>query len=562
MSFLKKSGPVAGGQFSFRTVFLAVAVLGFGLGRVVAKELPPLPAVEVFEQGKLKAAVRGTNVVLRSMSLPQVLARATEVSPDLKTAKLEIDRMTGQLNGVRMKYYPEFVLKSEFPRRQRFYEKRDGVMYLDRSDSDPVFGVQMQEHLPSNTDINAAYSTDTTIRGIRGEELSIEFSQELLRKDPIWKEHSVFTKLLWLEREAAAAVDREFHYQIKSAYYAVVEATLLLANAEERYKQDKLYAEESEKKFTAGIIAEYMVLDYRRDYEQSQSRLVVRRSALDRARNELLYLLQLPFDSTVRFLEVSEPGVDLRQIDRVRMIDARMRSELRIAQLRFNLFSNAENLSYLKNSLLPSVRLRAGGDWFNSHDKAGTTADIESRELSAGVLVTFPLFRDTFTKANNITLEKIDREINEITLTDRFRELVRDVRNDLTAVADLCERHEIAERIHKISNRDYELARLRFEVGNVGSWDMIRSKNEYFGALDDLITLRYALLRRLAAMERDYPAFEIPKVNPKKAAVRKAETKADLKAKKAESLKAAPPKIRPAKTALATNAPPQVEPKK
>jgi len=450
----RKSAGRGGGQFYARAVFSFVLALSFGLLAVDAREreLPPLPAVVDFES----AEQMDTNAVSRPMNLAEVLVRATEVSPDLKTARLEIDRMAGRLNGVRMKYYPEFVLKSEFPRRQRFYEKRNDVMYLDRSDSDPVFGVQMQEHLPSNTDINAAYSTDTTIRGIRGEELSIEFSQELLRKDPIWKEHSVYTKLLWLEREAAAAVDREFHYQIKSAYYAVVEATLLLANADERYKQDKLYAEESEKKFTAGIIAEYMVLDYRRDYEQSQSRLVVRRSALDRARNELLYLLQLPFDSMVRFLEVSEPGVDLQQIDRVQMIDARMRSELRIAQLRFNLFSNEENLSYLKNSLLPSIKLRAGGDWFNSHDKAGVAADIESRELSAGVLVTFPLFRDTFTKANNIALEKIDREINEITLTDRFRELVRDVRNDLTAVADpasgIAQAHTSSSRINRITS--------------------------------------------------------------------------------------------------------------
>ena len=187
------------------------------------------------------------------------------------------------------------------------------------------------------------------------------------------------------------------------------------------------------------------------------------------------------------------------------MIDARLRSELRIAQLRFSLFSNDENLRYLKNSLLPSVRLRAGADWFNSRDNTGSTADFESRELSAGVLFTFPLFRNSFQKANSIEMEKLGREINEITLTDRFRELVVNVRDDLSAINELRERHKIAQRIEKISTRDYELAKLRFDVGNVGSWDMIRSKNEYFGSLDDLISLRYSLLRKLAALERDYP---------------------------------------------------------
>jgi outer membrane protein TolC len=396
---------------------------------------------------------------------------------------------------------------AEAPQKVEYYEKRKTAVptTFKESNTDPALGVTLQEHLPSNTDINGSYSSSTTVRGIQGEDLSIEFSQELLRKDPIWKEKTIASKALWLERAAAAAIDREFQYQVKAAYYTVVEARLGLDNAFERYKQDRLYAQESEKKYQAGIIAEYMVLDYRRDYEQSQSRLVVRRSALEHARNQLFYLLQMPFDSEVVFKDLPEPGLDPQLCDSRRMIDARMRSELRIAQLRFSLFSNDENLRYLKNSLLPSVRLRAGADWFNSHDNSGAVADFESRELSAGVLFTFPLFRDKFTKRSNIALEKIDQETNEITLTDRFRELVVNVRDDLTTVNDLRERHKIAQRIQDISARDYKLAKLCFEVGNVGSWDMIRSKNEYFGSLDDLISLRHSLLRRLAALERDYP---------------------------------------------------------
>lgn len=483
-------------------IILSALVLGFLLSSSVrARDLAPLPEVGDFTSGT------NAGPAVRRLKLDQVLARAAEVSPDLKAAKLEVKRMMDRLDAVYIKYYPEFNLVAEAPRKVEYYEKRKTATpsIFEHSSTDPVLGVTLQEHLPSNTDIDAAYLKNTTVRGVQGDGLSLEFSQELLRKDPIWKEKSLASKALWLEQQAAAAIGREFQYQVKVAYYAAAEARLTLDNAYDRYKQDRLYAQESEKKYKAGIIAEYMVLDYRRDFEQSQARLVVRKGTLDRARNQLLYLLQMPFDSTVAFQDLPDPAADPLLCDRRRMIDARLRSELRIAQLRFSLFSNEENLRYLKNSLLPSVRLRAGADWFSSHDNSGTVADFESRELSAGVRLTYPLFRDTFQKANSIELEKIGKEINELTLTDRFRELVVNVRDDLATVSELRERHEIAQRIQNISARDYELAKLRFEVGNVGSWDMIRSKNEYFGSLDDLISLRYSLLRRLAALERDYP---------------------------------------------------------
>jgi outer membrane protein TolC len=437
----------------------------------------------------------------------QVLARAVLVSPELQIAKLEVERMIRRLAGVRMKYFPEFNIVTEMPRLLDYEEERKAKKPTDfrNRTENPGVSVEFDQHLPSNTDVGAYYDRDISDRGVVNENIGIEFSQELLRKDPVGRERDIAVQRVWLEEQAEAAIQREFVYRVKSAYFNAVEAGLTRDNAVVRNEQDKLYAEESEKKFTSGIIAEYMVLDYRRDWEQSRSRLVVRRAAMDRARNELLYLLKLPFDSKVTFRDIPEPDIDRKLCEMRRMIDAGLRSALNIAQLRFNLFSNAENLEYLRNSLLPSVKLRAGIHWDGTHDTVGGAPDVDSREMSAGLLISIPLFRDQFTKSNNIMLEQMDHTINEISLTDQFRAMVRNVRNDLESVEELRQRHEIALRIYEITSRDYELARLRFDVGNVGSWDMIRSKNEYFGALDDLITLRYSLLRRLAVIERDYP---------------------------------------------------------
>lgn len=473
------------------------------------KKLPPLPVVleQLSSEGD-KKKVSGV-----AMNLGQVLARAAQVSPSLKTAKLEVDRMMRRLYGVKLKYYPEFRVEVEAPRV--FDYKVDQVEDSPGNGSqdfyyrtyEPGTGVQFVQHLPTNTDLTANYEHDISSRGILSDRLALRFSQELVRKDPIWLEKTLAAKQVWLEKQAQAAVDREFRYQVASAYYAAVETKLILDNAVIRFEGDRKFAEESEAKYKAGIIAEYSVLDYRRDFEQARSKMVLRQSAFERARNELLYILQLPFDSRVTFEDVPEPKVDPVLCDPRRMVDAGIRSKLQIAQLRYNLFSNEENLSFLRNSFLPSVKLQAGAEWWKTIGDAelNPAVELQGRDLSAGVLISMPLFGEQFRTGNDIMIERLDRTINETNIQDQFLVTVKNTFNSLSTIKELKDRHKISSTILDISSRDFELAKLRFEVGNVGSFDIIRSKNEYYGALDDLITLRFTLLRRLAEIERDYP---------------------------------------------------------
>lgn len=505
------------------------------------KKLPPLPVVLERPAG----GEDGKKVSGVAMNLGEVLARATQVSPSLKTAKLEVDRMMRRLYGVRLKYYPEFRVEVEAPRVFDYTVNQVGdspgstrttttttttatATTTTQTTStttgasqdfyyrtyEPGVGVQYAQHLPTNTDLTANYQHDVSSRGILSDRLALKFSQELVRKDPIWLQKTLAEKQVWLEKQAQASVDREFRYRVTAAYYTAVETKLVLDNAIVRFEGDKKFAAESETKYQAGIIAEYAVLDYRRDFEQSRSRMVLRQSAFERARNELLYLLQFPLDSRVTFEDVPEPKVDTVLCDPRRMVDAGIRSQLQIAQLRYNLFSNAENLAYLRNSFLPSVKLQAGASWWETIGDAelNPAAELQGQDLSAGVLISMPLFGEQFRIGNNIMLERLDRTINETTINDQFLITVKNAFNTLASIQELKERHKISGTILDISSRDFELAKLRFEVGNVGSWDMIRSKNEYYGALDDLITLRYALLRQLAQVERDYPF--LPEASP------------------------------------------------
>lgn len=490
---------------------VAIAPLLNGVG----KKLPPLPEVLV----RPNSEGDGKKVSGIEMNLGQVLARAAQVSPSLKTAKLEVDRMMRRLYGVKLTYYPEFRVEVEAPRVFDYnvnqVENSPGNSSQDFSyrTYEPGFGVQFAQHLPTNTDLSANYEHDISSRGIISDRLALNFSQELVRKDPIWLQKTLFEKQVWLEKQAQAAVEREFRYQVAAAYYTAVATKLILDNAIIRFEGDKKFAEESETKYQAGIIAEYSILDFRRDFEQAQSKMISRQSAFERTRNELLYLLQFPFDSRVTFEDVPEPKVDQVLCDPRRMVDAGIRSNLQIAQFRYNLFSNQENLSFLRNLFLPSVKLQAGASLFKTiGDEQNPALELQGRDLSAGVLISVPLFGEQFRTGNDIMIERLDRTINETSIQDQFLVTVKNAFNSLATIKELKDRHKIASTILDISSREFELAKLRFDVGNIGSFDIIRSKNEYYSSLDDLITLRYELLRRLAEVERDYPF--LPETSP------------------------------------------------
>jgi outer membrane protein TolC len=443
------------------------------------------------------------------MDLETVLARAREISPELQAARLEVERMTARLFGVRVKYFPEFEVKVEAPRVFDYYSREavEGGTEFKYRTQEPGVEASVRQHLPTNTDIRALYEHDISRGGLLSDRLSLVFSQELLRKDPIWLQESLADKQIWLKKTARSAVEREFDYRVKNAFYAVLEAEVFLASAERRHSQSGKIVAESEEKYRSGAIAEYSLIDYQRDFQSAGSRLVSRRAAWERARAELATLLEVPFDRVPKLIVPDDPTIDPDLIDPARMVDSGMRNALDVAQIRFNLFANAENAEFLRNSILPSVRLEARGDLYKTiGDGVFNTADpVEGRDLSAALLVSIPLFGSTFEKLNNLRLESIDRSINETEIDSLFKQEVRTVRTTLVTLEEILSRRKITAQLETLTARGYEISRARFELGSVSSFDMIRTSNDYYAALDESASLKYNLLRTLSAIERDYP---------------------------------------------------------
>jgi hypothetical protein len=467
------------------------------------RQLIPLPTAEAVMGNAPEDHARDP------LDLAAALERARAVSTELAAAQLEVDRMMSRLFGVRVKYYPEFQIQLQAPRIFDYDAREEGMDQpkFQYRTTEPGIEAAIKQKLPTNTEFSAGYDRDISRSGLLSDRLGIVFSQEFVRKDPLWLQESLVKKQIWLKKTAQASVGREFDYRVKNTFFSVMEAEMILANAQRRYDQDVQFVAESQDKFRSGVIAEYSLLDYQRDMKTSESRLISRKAARDRARSDLASLLQIPYGEPLPLKEPPDPVINEALCDPKRMVESGMRHELRIAQTRYNMFANAENADYIRNTLLPSVRFEARADIYRTVGDAvfNTAQPVEGRDLSAALLVTIPLFGSTFEKWNSLRLEELDRAINEAQIDALFRDQVVKVRNILLTLAEIRARLDIARDIEKIAARDFDISRLRFELGSVGSFDMIRTKNEYYSAQDELTVLRYALLRRLAEIERDYP---------------------------------------------------------
>ena len=467
------------------------------------RKLPPLPTAEAVMGNAPDDHARDP------MDLAAALERARAVSPELAAAQLEVDRMMSRLFGVRVKYYPEFQVQLQAPRIFDYEAREEGVdePKFQYRTTEPGIEATLKQKLPTNTELSAGYDHDISRGGLLSDRLGLVFSQEFVRKDPLWLQESLVKKQIWLKKTAQTSVAREFDYRLKNAFFSVIEAEMILVSAQRRYDQDVQFVAESEDKFRSGVIAEYSLLDYRRDMKTSESRLVTRKAARDRARSDLASLLQIPYGEPLPLKEPPDPVIDNALCDPKRMVESGMRHEIQIAQIRYNMFANAENADYIRNSLLPSVRFEARADVYSTVGDGifNTAQPVEGRDLSAALLVTIPLFGSTFEKWNALRLEEIDRAINETQIDALFRRHVLKVRNILLSLDEIRARIAIALDIEKLAAQEFDISRLRFELGSVGSFDMIRTKNEYYNAQDELTSLRFALLRRIAEIERDYP---------------------------------------------------------
>lgn len=444
-------------------------------------------------------------------NLSSVIADSCSVSTSLKTAELQMQQMLQQIKRVNTGYIPSFKIDTIAPDYRKIDLNDKNVTNANSNYDilDATGAMTLTEHTPTNTDI--------TVRGSRSissgsalisDRLRIQVEQEVVRKDTVAKAKTLAEEQAELQKVSNRSIRRTFVNQVRRTYYNYLEARTLYYNTLQRYRDDRVLDQESEQKFRSGIIAEYNRFDYRRDYEKSVSRLVSRETSYLQARTELLYLLHREDNPSVDFEDIPEKEIDNITLHPDRMLHAALQQSLDIAQMNFAIFSSDLNVRYLHDQLLPSVKLRVGTEWTKNSNDIYNDLPKDSTEYFAGVGLIMPFFSENFATQYSIDIEKTGREISRLDLEERFRYYKKELQKDIVDLEDVYRRYRISKEIEAVSTKDYDLSRKRFEVGAISSWDMIRSKNDYYDSLDSRASLRFEVLRRLADLDRDYPVEE------------------------------------------------------
>lgn len=462
----------------------------------------PRPWVLAMAGAWLGGCLVGWGQASHALSLDDALTCAVEHSAELKIARLEIERMVHRLRRVRVKYYPGFTIEGSAP------DYRD-ITQTGRSPEsftaqDLSYSLTLREHLPGNMELTAQATRTMNNLAKRVERLQLEFSKELIHRDPVARQMALAKAKVSLEEESFAQIQREFTYRVHVAYYGFLQARHMFKNNQARFKSDQRLDEESRRKYKAGIIARYHLLDYQRDYSRSEIGRLRKETAFQHARNELSLLLHE--DATVKlgFRDVKDAVFKEAEWDAKAMLVAAMSNSLAVAQIQYALFANEENVRYLKNRLWPSLTVRAGAQWDGS-DNVYNDVQSETTAYCAGLNLVMPLFADRAGTRLDIAVEQAGEAIGRLELTELFRRLKMGIRNDLLDLRELYRRYQLARTIEKISSEDYDLSKKRFDAGAIRSWDMIRSKNAHYDGRDQAVGAKYAVLRKMARMERDYP---------------------------------------------------------
>jgi len=452
-------------------------------------------------EAQINARLKGREV----LSLDAALSEALEKSTALKTAQLDLHNMIENVDRARYRYYPDFTIEAA----PSLEERRADDEKNEYSSEEVEVSATLRQHVPGNIDIAAGadYEYNDRTRDIQRYSLSI--SKEILRPDSVKRDLALARLKLDLEDVARGQTRRHFIYEVKSAYYDYLKRWLLCLNSVAKFNDDRDLNKESEGKYAAGIIAQYQLLDYQRDFTDSEMSLADDRLRWMTARNRLLFLMQRPLESPIEFRPYDREHIaPARGWDAKAMLESALKTSVAVAGLKTALMTSEENRDYYRKRLLPSLSLY--GDIEHEKDESSGRNVVPQETLSSvGLRLMFPLFQSRFTERSRIRTEQNAIEISELELDEWFRSYQRAIADDLLELQNMRKHYELANRKFRISYVDYELGKLRFANGTIGSWDRIRNKNQFFSANARSISLQYQLLQLEARLERDYPVSAV-----------------------------------------------------
>ncbi|MBI4976020.1 MAG: TolC family protein [Spirochaetes bacterium] len=451
----------------------------------------------------------------RTITFSEIYSRSVSNNTSIRLAQKDIDQLA--LNGKMLthRFFPQLAVSFDIPNYNQVYPIVSAPRSVSQQLSvDPLGRVTYNQKLPFNAAFAASYGVEyykyVTNSGRTAadrfvHDFSAAVSATLFRSDTLDRDFAFNNEGVRLKKLTKTTVERSFRYDVKRAYYDYLTRREISQNERLRLDGDAKNIEVVRQKFKSGIISEYALIDYEADFHRSLVLVKVSEDAAHTSENNLYYLINSdpnPAD-TIAAIPDERVSVEKLTLPVAAMLVNVISNSVDLANYGYTIFQNTENIRYFEQSCLPKIVPAVSVDFQVSNNVLSSWTALPLN-LQASVTVAVPLFYEWIAAAQSIENNRITIESARLQMNEKVRALKLKMRNDIITLEGAHFRFFHAKEQTELYRRDYEIAVDRFNVGSIGSWEMIDIKNRFYDNFNTYISVKYAYLSQIALIERDY----------------------------------------------------------
>ncbi len=388
-------------------------------------------------------------------TLDECIKIALEKNPDYKLATQKINISNAYLRTMKGQYFPSADFSASY-NRQLINFDAETMSFMGQ-----VFQIPGQEPNSFSTGISVNYN------------LFDGFNRSNNYKKAELNLHST--------EYNAKAFKNSIIYNVQKSYIDVITKMQEIAIQNENLILGKNQLEDIQAKFEAGVTHIGTVASQEADLANREFAIVQAQAGMNNSKLNLLNLMGLPLDTKMD-LSIASINLSTDTNDMKRIIEKYSDTEKNfndaISQ-RYDIqaYSNAIEASKLSlessySGYYPRLSANAGWNWSNSKLE-------KFNELSrayVGASLSIPIF-DQFNTSYQIENAKYEILQNEAELFKLKQNIQNSISISLENIKLAYKQLEISDRALAASQKNYDIARERFNVGNASITDMITANN-------------------------------------------------------------------------------------
>jgi outer membrane protein TolC len=343
-----------------------------------------------------------------------------------------------------------------------------------------------------------------------GGDVTLRLEQPLLRGAGYESSHEALTSA---EREALYDVRafelsrQDLAVDVQSAFYGLVTQRQVIRNRESSLESFEYLKRRSERLFELGRVSEVDKFRAAREYLVAQNSLVDTRQEYEARLDR--FKIQLGLPTSVKLDVANEiPKPRPLEIDLRHAVDVALLNRLDVMTQRDVVEDAERRLRISEQDLLPDLNVEAVGTRAAPGASRHVDTPLERDTYSLGFALELPLDRVRergALRAARIALDRVRRDLTnkEDTVILEVREALRNLRSAESSL-------KIQEQIAESEQKNVNIARMRFESGEISNRDLTDALTSLADAKDRLVreqanveTARTRLLRDLGVLYLD-----------------------------------------------------------